>query len=79
MNIEALKESYQCPKCKGKHPLLTEHAIPRGGPAKIPLPILDRYLFLSCSLCGYTETYNLKIIERVEERATQPVAQEVRR
>jgi predicted nucleic-acid-binding Zn-ribbon protein len=77
MNIEALTESFQCPKCKGKHPLVTEHAIPRGGPGKLPLPILDRYLFFSCSLCGYTEMYNLKIVERVEVKTTQRVVQEV--
>lgn len=78
MNIESIKETFQCPKCKGKHPLITEHAIPRGGPGKIPLPILDRYLFVSCTLCGYTETYNLKVIEKVENKASKPVAQEVR-
>jgi predicted nucleic-acid-binding Zn-ribbon protein len=75
MKIEAIRESFVCPKCRGKHPVETEHAIPRTG-AKIPLPILDRYLFISCSLCGYTELYNLKLIERLEKTAGSPVVQE---
>ncbi len=76
MNIDALKDGFQCPKCKGKHPVVCEHAIPRAGAGKLPLPILDRYLFVSCSLCGFTEMYNLKVVERVEEPARQAVAQE---
>ena len=79
MNVDALKETVQCPKCKGKHAVATEHAIPRAGAGKLPLPILDRYLFVTCSLCGYTEVYNLKIIETVKEKATQTVAQEALR
>jgi predicted nucleic-acid-binding Zn-ribbon protein len=79
MNVDALKETFQCPKCKGKHPVATEHAIPRAGAGKLPLPILDRYFFVTCSLCGYTEVYNLKVIERAKEKATQTVAQEASR
>lgn len=76
MRIESLTEAYQCPKCKARNPLSSEIAIPSAGAGKLPLPTLERYLSISCSLCGYTEMYNLKIVERSEEKASQRLAQE---
>ncbi|MCA9409936.1 MAG: hypothetical protein KC931_10380 [Candidatus Omnitrophica bacterium] len=77
MKIQEIKNSYCCPKCHGKKPVLNEHVIPKGG--KVPLPILNRFLFVSCGLCGYTEIYNLKIAEPVESEEEQVASEEVRR
>ncbi len=76
MRIHEIKQSYCCPKCHGKKPILNEHVIPKTG--KVPLPILNRFLFVSCGLCGYTEIYNLKIAELVEDEEEQMIREEVR-
>lgn len=77
MKIHEIKNNYCCPKCHGKNPIVDEHVIPKTG--KVPLPILNRFLFVSCGLCGYTEIYNLKVAERVGAEEEKAIAEEVRR
>ena len=74
--MEEIRNSYCCPKCHGRKPILNEHGIPKAG--KVPLPILNRFMFVSCALCGYTEIYNLKITEKSGVEEESPIAEEAR-
>ncbi len=76
MKIQEIANSYCCPKCHGKKPILNEHGIPRSG--KVPLPILNKFLFVSCGLCGYTEIYNLKIAEQLGVEEERLITEEAR-
>lgn len=75
MDLDTLKEKWICPKCRGRGCLLqevsmskiTDKIILRGGN--------DKFIGLSCTLCGYTEFYNQKIVARADEKvaAEKPV------
>ena len=53
-----LAQSYLCPKCRGRTPHAREVTIPKSGLLDF-LPSRDnRYIEVTCSLCGYTEFYN---------------------
>ena len=62
-----LLNRFKCPKCNNTASLPKEVSLSRvsekflGGHS-------EKYLYLSCSLCGYTEIYNLKIIVQECER-----------
>jgi len=68
MDTSALKEQWVCPKCRGRGCIcqeasmskITDKIILRGGS--------ERYMVLSCTLCGYTELYNMKVLARLEEK-----------
>jgi len=66
-----LQERFKCPKCKNQTSICRTVSL-----AKVSEKILgghsDKYLFISCSLCGYTETYNLKIVVQATEE--QPIS-----
>lgn len=61
--------NYICPKCRGKKPHVREVVIHKGRLIhwlNIRLPFFSppqdtRYLEVTCSLCGYTEFYNLAL------------------
>lgn len=76
MKIEELETKFVCPKCHAKNPVLGEYSLPKVA-HKLPLPVLDKFLLVSCSLCGYTEMYNMKIIERVRSESHQTAVQGV--
>lgn len=51
-------ESYVCPKCRGRQPDVREVILAKSGLFDL-LPSRDnRYIEVTCSLCGYTEFYN---------------------
>lgn len=68
MDLKTLKEQWVCPKCRSRGSVtqevslskITDKFILRGGG--------DKYLVLSCTLCGYTELYNLRVVARLEEK-----------
>lgn len=70
--IEILVADFKCPKCRNTAVAVKEVGL--GSVAeRMPLVGGGKYVFLSCTLCGYTEVYNQKILanakEREEERA----------
>ena len=68
---EALTANYRCPKCHGR-----EAATRKGKLVGARLPDLlgiadTSYLFVTCTLCGYTEIYDRAIYVKSREAAKQ--------
>ncbi|MBN1865764.1 hypothetical protein JW916_00590 [Candidatus Sumerlaeota bacterium] len=54
-------ENYTCPKCRNRQSHVREVALAKSGLLDL-LPSRDnRYLEVTCMLCGYTEFYNRAI------------------
>jgi predicted nucleic-acid-binding Zn-ribbon protein len=68
MDLNTLREQWICPKCRGRGCTSQEASISRITDKIILRGGSDKYLLLSCTLCGYTELYNLKVLARVEEK-----------
>lgn len=68
---EQLECNFVCPKCRGRGALVTEIQFGRSMAIVIPLTP-SRYLAASCSLCGYTEFYNMAIALKAEQPALAP-------
>lgn len=70
-------QSFCCLKCRGRSAVARIHALPRAG---IP-PLLglgsDKYVFVSCTLCGYTEIYNPAVFVTDEEESSVETPSEV--
>lgn len=64
---QRLQDRFKCPKCHNQTSVYKEVSLSKvsqkilGGPA-------DKYIFISCALCGYTETYNLKMLVHADEK-----------
>jgi len=62
------KENFCCPKCRNHEAISREAILPQGTFADLlGLKVGGRYLLLTCSLCGYTELYDLAVAARVAE------------
>lgn len=58
MDIEAkLTENFCCGKCRARAAVAKTVALNRSLPSILSLAT-DKYVLVSCSLCGYTEIYN---------------------
>lgn len=59
MDVERkLQAEYICPKCNHQGGVTKELAVNRTGVTMLP----DRYIFVSCEHCGFTEIYNAKML-----------------
>ena len=66
---ESLQKRFVCVKCRGRASIVHDVAMP-SGPLSRMLPVpTGRYIGLSCSLCGYTDFYNLAAVEHAREPA----------
>jgi len=68
-NKEALSREFVCPKCHGRGGLAEDVALPTGRLSGMLAVSRGRYIAVSCSLCGYTEFYNLAVVAHAEEPA----------
>jgi predicted nucleic-acid-binding Zn-ribbon protein len=58
-----LSDHYACPKCRGRKPDVREVALAKSSLLDL-LPSKDnRYIEVTCTLCGYTEFYNRVLYE----------------
>ena len=58
---EKIRESFQCPKCRGKNAAAHRVTLSRTSVSQL-LPLNPgKYIFLTCALCGYTEVYDLSV------------------
>lgn len=56
-----LEQNFICPKCRNRQGHAREIVLPKSGLLDL-LPSRDnRYIELTCTLCGYTEFYNRAI------------------
>ncbi len=54
-------KNYTCPKCKGRSCVTSEVSLD-SLPKKLLLPgKSEKFLLVTCTLCGYTEMYNLNV------------------
>lgn len=77
-SIEALLADFKCPKCRNTAGAAKEVAL--GSMAeRIPLVGGGKYVFVSCTLCGYTEVYSQKILvstKQTEQEGVKGTARE---
>ena len=58
-----LAEAFRCPKCSHQGAQVEKLAMSGTGISRLLELQPYRYLFASCSNCGYTETYNLTTLQ----------------
>jgi len=73
-------QNYICPKCRGRQPDVREVVLSKARILDL-LPSKDnRYIEVTCTLCGYTEFYNravyLKNRATADERGEVPLPNE---
>jgi predicted nucleic-acid-binding Zn-ribbon protein len=68
MTKEQFEQEFVCPKCHGHGAFVQEVSLGRGVARVLPLAP-SRYLAVSCGLCGYTEFYQMAILEKETEEA----------
>ncbi len=69
---ENLERDFVCVKCRAHGGTVEEVGLP-SGPFSRMFPVgSTRYFAVSCSLCGYTEFYNLAVAVRAEEQESAP-------
>ena len=69
---KALTQHYVCPKCRGRAADVREVAFSKSGLLDL-LPSKDnRYIEVTCTLCGYTEFYSRAIYIAAHARTGQP-------
>lgn len=72
-SAETLRTDFCCPKCHGRQADVREVLIPKSGLLDL-LPSKDnRYIEITCMLCGYTEFYNRAI--RLGEKGREAAAE----
>lgn len=71
---ERLAQTFVCGRCKHRVAHVQRLSLIGAGVA------LYRYAFVSCTSCGYTEVYNLQVLEgsSARERAPLPASSTVR-
>lgn len=75
--LSRLVEDYCCPKCHNRA-CFTEEVTLASSTASTLTKVLGlgqgRYLVVTCSLCGYSEIYNLRILVEDREKSKAPAA-----
>ncbi len=64
-----LTSDFCCAKCRGRTAVAKTVALSKGLPHLLALTP-DKYVFLTCTLCGYTEIYDPQVYVIEEEEAT---------
>lgn len=60
MDLERkFQEEYKCPRCGNQGALTKELSMSGAGVKDV---MHNRYLFVSCQSCGFTEVYNTKVL-----------------
>ncbi len=63
MNIEGrFQQEFKCPKCQNRGAVTKRLSMTGTGLSKLLDIQMNKYLFVSCSRCGYSEVYNLRIL-----------------
>jgi predicted nucleic-acid-binding Zn-ribbon protein len=64
---DALTENYCCAKCRNRSGTVKKVHLPRSSFPDLFGITGGRYLFLTCTLCGYTEMFDLAVYARSRE------------
>ncbi len=60
---DILKHEFVCPRCESKGAQVERLAMTGTGLSRFLDLQTHRYAFASCTNCGYTEVYNLSVLE----------------
>lgn len=60
---DRLADRFHCPKCRNRRCTTHHVALPQGG---LPIPF-GRYIVATCTLCGYSEFYDLSVLESLPD------------
>lgn len=60
---QLLSQEFVCPKCHQQGAQVKRLAMSGTGLSRLFEVQLNRYAFASCYNCGYTEVYNLEVLE----------------
>lgn len=69
--LSHLVREYCCPKCHNRTCHTEEVALPGGGASAITKVLglgNGKYLVVICTLCGYSEMYNLRVLAKDQQR-----------
>jgi predicted nucleic-acid-binding Zn-ribbon protein len=66
----ALAQEFTCPRCKHSGAHVERLAMSGTGLSRLLEIQAYRYAFVSCTNCGYTEVYNLGILEGKDDWGT---------
>lgn len=69
-----LTNNFVCAKCRNRKAVSRTVTI-GGGLATLLHPTADKYILVSCTLCGFTELYNALVIAEVAEG--EPIVEEL--
>lgn len=72
--LAQLAAAFKCPKCRGDHPHVRQIALAEPKISRLFLRSPGTYAFVTCTLCGYTEIYDLAIYGRAEQPVPAPQA-----
>jgi hypothetical protein len=64
---EKIKHAFVCPKCKHQGAVIENLSMSGTGLSRLFEMQPYRYAFVSCTNCGYTEVYNLDILEGADD------------
>ena len=75
-SAERTEQDYSCPKCRNRHCATRELMLPHSSRRGLFNKHNERFLVVSCTLCGYTEFYSLRSAVKEKARDSSPVAEE---
>jgi predicted nucleic-acid-binding Zn-ribbon protein len=67
---DILAEEFACSHCKSSGAIVEKIAMPGVGVSRFFDIQHHRYAFVSCDYCGYTEIFNLRILEGQDDLGT---------
>ncbi|HPA48293.1 MAG TPA: zinc ribbon domain-containing protein [bacterium] len=81
MDVSAVKEQWTCPKCRSRGCMTQEMSLTKASDKLVLRAGSEKYLALTCTLCGYSELYNMKVLARIAEEVpienAAPIAKQV--
>jgi predicted nucleic-acid-binding Zn-ribbon protein len=67
---ELLASKFHCPRCEKQGAVVEKLAMSGTGLSRLLEIQAHRYAFVSCKNCGYTEVFNLRILEGQDNLGT---------
>ncbi|HOE13007.1 MAG TPA: zinc ribbon domain-containing protein [bacterium] len=68
MDITTIKEQWTCPKCRSRGCTTQEMSLTKASYKLALRAGHEKYLMVTCTLCGYSELYNRKVLARIVEK-----------
>ena len=74
--VEEIRQDYHCAKCHNRHCITRELALPGSNIPALFNKHGERFVVVSCTLCGYSEFYSLRSAVKDEARSRAPAVEE---